>query len=339
MDTISYSTCRRSSTGARRILVAAALTALLSGCITLPQRERPALVNEPAAVQTREGRVPLPSGIDMARLAAIDERQGIRVYSDLVGIGEAADARVDLRFPSGAGRPVGTGKQLNERFVSMINATRRFEVFDDKARGIRDASEIVVEGMVVYAGQRFEQLLGQRKTVTTVRLAVRILDRETGAILPPAVPVIEGVYGAKAGEGKLLAPGESSNSAAVQDELRDDLDRALTDALRHAAAYLTLRMRPMGKVAAVDGSAVGLFGGEQHGLQPGDHLIVFRPRFSDDGKKRIMALATPVAVVRCDAVGTDSSQCALLRIAPGQKVNEDDYAVLSDESTRLRLDQ
>jgi len=323
-----------------RSAVSLSLIAALTGCFqSAPKVVDTVGVRTPEKVVIQSAGVPMPSGVDMVRLRGIDEGQALRVYSDLVGIGEADGSKVELRFPKSRAGKVGTGKQLNERFVAMVNESQRFEVFDDEATGLRDASEIVVEGMVVYAGQRWDELLGQRKAITTVRLSVRIVDKATGELIPPAFRTIEGIYGEQAGEGTLLAKGRSLTDPAVVDSLMSDLDQALEDALRSAVVQLELRMRPIGKVIAARDGSVGLFGGERHGLVAGDRMVVFRPEITTIGEKEVIGLSEPIAVVGCDSVAVESTQCTTLRLAPGKAVQVGDYAVLSDESTARRLDK
>ena len=88
----------------------------------------------------------------------------------------------------------------------------------------------------------------------------------------------------------------------------------------------------MARVLAVDGDQTGLVGGSVHGLQGGDELVIFRATTARVGNSEIFATTRPVAVVKCDGVGTESSQCRVTRRDPALAPQAGDYAVLSDFS-------
>jgi hypothetical protein len=57
------------------------------------------------------------------------------------------------------------------------------------------------------------------------------------------------------------------------------------------------------------------------------------------GETQVFATMRPVAVVRCDGVGTETSQCTLVRRDPALNPQQGDYAVLTDFSaTGVRSD-
>jgi len=89
----------------------------------------------------------------------------------------------------------------------------------------------------------------------------------------------------------------------------------------------------MGKVVSVDGDQIGMLGGQAHGFQGKDEVVVFRATTIrlPTGKEEF-ASTRPVAVARCDGAGTRTSQCVVIRRAPGMTIQNGDYTVLSDFS-------
>lgn len=285
------------------------------------------------------GAVPLPSGIDMRRMRALDERhgRGLRVYSNLAGIGDSPSAKTELLFPSIKGRAIGTSKQLNQQFVTDMNSTNRFEMFDDTSTGVRSNSDIVVEGMVVSVMQEWRELIGQRKAVTRVRMTIQIKDTQTGRIIPPNLATLTGVYGLDPGEGTLLPKGARATDPSIEDNLRSDVEYAFRRVIETVAAKLESSMRPLGKVLMAEGNYVGIQGGERHGFRGNDRLTIFRPTFGQVAGEQGIVFASPIASVQCDAVGVEQSQCQIKRMAEGSTIKAGDYAVLADESLKLRV--
>ena len=111
--------------------------------------------------------------------------------------------------------------------------------------------------------------------------------------------------------------------------------RAFDDAARRVDQVL----RPLGRVLSVDGEQIGIAGGSATGLQGGDELVIFRATTTRLGSTEVIASTVPSVVVRCDGVGTASSQCIVVRRDPQRQPQAGDYAVLTDHSARdTRLD-
>jgi hypothetical protein len=77
---------------------------------------------------------------------------------------------------------------------------------------------------------------------------------------------------------------------------------------------------------------VGIVGGTRHGFQSGDTLVLFHAETMTLGGRQVISRTQPLAVVRCDGVGTETSQCDLTQVDPRFQVKPGDYAVLSDAS-------
>mgnify|MGYP006976406619 CR=1 FL=1 len=122
---------------------------------------------------------------------------------------------------------------------------------------------------------------------------------------------------------------------AMQRRLGQDYERAMQRAFDDAARRVEAVLRPMGRVLAVDGEQMGLVGGSIHGLQSGDELVIFRATVAKVGETQVFATMRPVAVVRCDGVGTETSQCTLVRRDPALNPQQGDYAVLTDFSATI----
>jgi hypothetical protein len=164
-------------------------------------------------------------------------------------------------------------------------------------------------------------------------------DRYSGKLLFPAAVEVVGQTGRTTGDRAVIAPGDRMDSAAVQRRLGQDYERAMQRAFDDAARRIEAVLRPMGRVLAVDGEQMGLVGGSIHGLQGGDELVVFRATVAKVGETQVFSTMRPVAVVRCDGVGTETSQCTLIRRDPALQPQPGDYAVLTDyAATGVRSD-
>ena len=138
--------------------------------------------------------IKIPSGVDFLRAKLLGRGDAMKVYVNMVGIGDPKEEK--LLFPRGRSDAVGTHRQMDRRFMDAIQKTQRFEVYDDTSGGIRDKSDIVVDGMIVASTQNIEDFTALRKSVTTVRLSVQIKDTATGKLLKART--ISGVYGDEA---------------------------------------------------------------------------------------------------------------------------------------------
>lgn len=278
--------------------------------------------------------IKLPSGIDYFRLKLLERGQPMRVYVNMVGIGDKSDDK--LLVSKRVGDSIGNHRQMDRRFMDAIRETNRFEVYDDTAGGVRDKSDIVVDGMIVAATQDINDLTAIRKAVTTVRLSIQIKDTSTGKLIKART--VTGVEGDEAGKGTVVANEAALKSETVQRNLANDYERALTDALRSAAAYVERTMRPVARMQEVDDGAVMIIGGTNHGVREGDKLTVFRAKTTRVGETETFGIMKPVAIIECSSVNTDSSQCEIKETGNQGPPQKGDYAVLSDESLKLRME-
>jgi len=285
-----------------------------------------------ATVACAEEEIRMPGGVDYSRLKNLEQgrHQKMKVYVNMVGIGEKSD--LNLLIPAHAGKSVGTHSQMNRRFMDAIKSTERFEVFDDSASGMRDQSDIVVDGMVVAATQDLEDYSAFRKSVTTVRLSLQVKDTLSGKVLRGKT--LTGNHGSEPREGTLIRTDKELASKPIQESLSNDFERALNEVLSNAAAYVERTFRPLGKVIQTEDKDVLLSGGEADGLRSQDRLVVFRTSFIKEGGREMPGLMKPVALIECPAVSAETSQCNVLRqkdeIKPGY------FALVIDDSIRLK---
>lgn len=321
----------------RPALVAALALVLLAGCKTTPRQ--PESPHAAPAVRPQEGAIRMPAGVDYARARLIAENRRVKIYAELLGIGEPGNEK--LLFPPRVAQDIGvTPTQLRRRFLDTVARSRRFELYDSTSTVTADASDIVIDGMVTGTTQEIVPIEGgARVAVTRVRLSLQMKDRYSGKLLFAAPVEVVGQTGRVTGDRTVIAPGETPGSAEVQRRLGQDYERAMQRAFDDASRRIADVLRPMARVLAVDGEQLGLIGGSVHGLQGGDELVVFRAQVVRVGTSEVFATTRPVAVVRCDGVGTETSQCSVIRRDPALQPQKDDYAVLSDFSaTGVRQD-
>jgi len=288
-----------------------------------------------AAGAVEMGEIPLPGGIDSERLQLIDKGQRMRVYVSLLGYD---DARGDVAvFPGEAGAALGSVERMNRRFMDMISATNRFQVFDDTDTGIRDASDIVITGQLTRASQVLERFVRGRKAVTTTALSIQIKNSLNGELLDQH-EAIE-VYGKNRGEGAWAMTETIARSPEFKDSLADDYAQAFSRTLEHAAAYFESSMRPLAKVIKADANTVTLLGGRKHGLQAGDEMVIFKVGEAKAGGDAFRRGLTPLALVRCEGVGKEGSVCKVTKREIGVDAPQaGHYAVLSDASLKYRFE-
>lgn len=278
--------------------------------------------------------VKIPSGVDFLRAKMLGRGVPMKVYVNMVGISDAKDEK--LLYAKGKGDAMGTHQQLNRRFMDSVQKTKRFEVYDDTAGGVRDKSDIVVDGMIVASTQNIEDFTATRKAVTTLRLSLQIKDTASGKLIKGRT--ITGVYGDRAGEGTLVRAEGDLAKPEIRNNLANDYQEALTEALENAAAFLERTIRPMARVKQVDGDDVLFVGGESHGVREGDKFVVFRSKVMKVGEVESFGIMKPVAVAECETVTTDSSQCKLKLKGREWPPQVDDYAVLADDSLKLKTE-
>ena len=321
--------------------VALLIGAVSAGCLTLPGKPA-ADPNAKPEQRIVEGPIRMAEGFNPILLEIIDEARRVRIYTQMNHIGDPQNDQ--LLFPARVSRQLGlTNSQMNRRFMDALLRTQRFEVFDPRYTGGvqgaarqkwgRERADIVVDCQVVDARQEIIDISPYRKIRTQVKISVHMINRRTGANLFDGDVAVEGSWGDVQGEGTMLAPNVSLQSAEVQSSLGGDYERALTKAFEEAVERIEQLVRPVGRVTYADARGLSMFGGIQHGFQGGDEVIVFRAhkRPMKDGHQRVFRIE-PLAVARCDGVGSDITQCDLLRIEPGAKPRDGDYTVLSDHS-------
>lgn len=301
-----------------------------------------AKVNPDAAapVKIAHGPVRMPAGVDFSRLQLVNEARLIRVYTQMTGVGDSSDDK--LLFSRDVAKKINlTNRQVNRRFMDMILATRRFQVFDDSTTVVRDGAsqtldgklmDITIDGQVVGSTQDVIEIMPYRKARTTVRLSVQMKDVSSGEQLFPAGVSVEGEWGMAQGEGTLLPPSAVMSSPDMQVSLANDYQRALDKALTEAVARIGQVLRPLGRVTFVDEQTVSIVGGSRHGFQGGDTVIIFHVDMTQLGERQVIAHTQPLAVAHCDGVGTETSQCDLTLVDTRYHMAVGDYAVLSDRS-------
>jgi len=297
-----------------------------------------------AAVQVAvvQGPVRMPSGFDPRFVQLVDEARLLRVYTQMRGIEDAPDSKLLFSREAAAKLDL-TNSQVNSRFASMVMESRRFQVFDDTSTVVREQSiqsldgktmDIVIEGMVQGSYQEIIPLDPYRKVKTTIRLAVNLKDVITGEQLLVGGVSVEGDYGMTQGEGTLLPPNANPGSPEMQSSMAADYQRALDKALSKAVARINHVLRPMARVTFVNDVAVGIIGGQSHGFQSSDELVVFRPQYTQINGKTKVAFTQPLGVIRCSGVGSETSQCDITHVDTRFTMVAGDFAVLSDVSAK-----
>lgn len=297
------------------------------------------------------GQVALPVGADFMRLgalekelAATDESQAKRladnqkmaVYIDLLGIGK--DTEAQLLFTRQKTLTEDSADKVRDRFMNKIVQTGRFRAFDarNSQSGVEDQTSIYVHGRILSTRQDILDRLGVRKAVTMVTLGLQIKDSRDGRILKSTN--ITGIYGDDAGEGELIPRDKSMKDPVVQNNLLNSYVSALDWALELAAASIERTYRPMGIVLASTKDTVEMYGGESHGIQPGDRFVIFRMQPIPGVARKDLGQKIPLAVVECMPSAT-SSTCKIVDKASGAEIRQMDPAVLNDTSLKLRTDR
>lgn len=327
----------------RRATLACALVSgalLISGCKTAPKApdRHAADTEKPKEI----AQIKMPAGADRASAELIEQGRRFSIYVELLGIDDPRDKKLLVR--ADVAQKLGiTNTQMRRRFMDTVMRSRRFEVFDSTSSVTADKSDLVVDGMVTQVTQEIVPLEGGvRVSRTRVELSVQGRHRYDGnPLFPGGAVVVVGQTGASSGDRVVLSPADRVDSPAVQERLAIDYERGLRRALDLAAAKLADVVRPMGKVVSVEPDQIGMLGGQSHGFQGGDEVVVFRATMVrlPSGKEEF-ASTRPIAVARCDGAGTRTSQCVIIRRAPNMTPQAGDYAVLSDFSanTQPRVD-
>lgn len=319
-----------------RLVLAAGAATLAAGCAG-PKPAVPvdphAKVVQPVAV----GDIRMPQGVDLDRLKLIEQLRRPKIYAEVIGRSDVG--REKLLFNDEMGRALGlTDRQVTRRFIDTVARSRRFEIYDSTASVTAEQSDYVVDAQVTSATQELVPIEGGlRVSRTRVRLSVQLKNRYTGGstegepMFDKPVEVV-GETGLVTNDRVVLRASESQGDPAVQRRLGVDYERALQRAFDGAAERIESVLRPLGKVVSVEGRSVGILGGIRHGLQGDDELVVFRAKVIRVGGRDAPASTRAVAVIRCDGVGSATSQCDVIRQHPDFRPQEGDFAVLSDHS-------
>lgn len=315
----------------RRAAALIGLAALLAACKTNPPAPDR---NAPVPVQQSSGAIRMPAGVNLERVRLIDQGRKTKVYAEMIGVGDPANEK--LLFPAAIAQQLGlTARQMQRSFTDTVARSRRFEVYDSTGSVTAEASDIVVDAMVVETKQDLRDIEGGlRIAVTQVRLSLQMKDRYSGKLLFPAPVVVVGQTGRSTGDRVVLKGNERTDQPEVQRRLAQDWSTAMYRAFDDAARRVDQVLRPLGRVLSVDGEQIGIAGGSATGLQGGDELVIFRATTTRLGATDVIASTMPSVVVRCDGVGTDSSQCVVVRRDPQRQPQAGDYAVLTDHSAR-----
>lgn len=274
----------------------------------------------------------MPSGADLGRTRLLDQGRMTKVYVDMLRI----DGDSKQMFPAEMARLVDiTPAGLTRLFTDTILKSRRFEVYDLRSTVTAEHADIVVDAQIIAATQEFRPLEGGLQAADTrVLLSVQMKDMYTGKFLLGTAVQVEGRNGLVSGERAVLQPGERADAPLVRQRLAADYQRALRRAFIGAGQRIEAILRPQARLVSVDGADVAIFGGAQHGLQAEDELVVFRPKVVKLGEREIFGAIKPVALIRCDSIQTDTSQCTVRTLAPDFKPQEGDYAIITDASLR-----
>jgi len=310
---------------------------LLGACVTKPVKDdRHAATNERLA----QGAIRMPAGVDFKSVRLIEQGRRMKVYAELLGIDNAKDKTLLVRPDVALALNI-TNAQMRRRFVDTVSRPRRFEVYDTTTSVTAEQSDLVVDAMVTQVTQEIKAIEGgARVSVTQVRLSVQGRHRYDGTPLFVAPVEVVGQTGATTGDRVVIAPGERVDNPEVQKRLGLDYERALQRAFDAASARMAAVIRPVGKVVSVDGNQFGMLGGQAHGFQGGDEVVVFRATTIKlpSGEEEFSSTRT-VVVARCDGTGTRTSQCVVIKLSPDLKMQPGDFAVLSDFSaTGVRVD-
>lgn len=324
----------RKTPDAQRIrAVLASVCLVLTACAS----RGPVDPNAKEDIQVAVGNIKMPSGVDLSRLRFVELARRPKVYVEVIGRGAAGNEKV--LFNADAARSLDlTDAQIARRFRDTIIATRRFDTYTTNQTVTAEESDYVINLMFTGSTQELVPIEGGRQVVRTrVRVSAQLINRFTdsasdaGYRFDKAIDVV-GETGAVSGDRVVLLAGESAGQSAVQKRMAVDYERALQRAFDEVVDRISQISRPMAKVVGVDGNSVGLVGGVRHGFQGNDEMVVFRAKLIRVDGQDVPSLIRPVAVVRCDGVGSIQSQCDVVRQRSGDAPKEGDFAILTDEA-------
>lgn len=315
---------------------------LLQGCVASLERKKEPDPMAAPDIEVSQGRVVMPSGVDLSRILMADQALKTKVYTEMRGIGDPNNEK--LLFPRQVASSIGvTPTQMQRRFMDTISRSKRFEVYDSSTSVTADATDVVIEAMVTSTTQDLVPIEGgQRVSVTAVRLSMYMKNRYTGQPLFPGGGSIEvqGQTGRVTGDRVVLGPRDNEKTPEVQARLGRDYERAMQRAFDAAAKRIDAVLRPVGVVRSIDGDYISVTGGQNNGLQRGDRLVVFKGKPQKVGKQTELFGIIPVAAVACSGVGGNASTCEVIRRNPKLTPAVGDYVVLTDvDADGTRLEQ
>lgn len=319
--------------------LACAGTALLGGCVatmpTLGGASSSAAPAAPAGVQVvPPGAIPMPPGADYHRATLLNEGKVTKVYVDVLRFGDDG-ARKDLFPPSMQSRVEFSRAGVTRLFTDTILQSRRFEVYDMRSSVTADKTEYVVDAQVIQATQVLRPLEGGlRVAETRVTVSVQMKNVYENSFVFPAAVLVDGITGQTSGGRTVLTQADNPSDPRIVNSLAADYQNALRLAFAKATERIESILRPLGRVTAIDGQDVGVFGGFRNGYQQGDEMVVFRAQTTTLGGREVFSLTRPVALVSCNGVGTETSQCVIRQKVAGTEPQAGDYTVITDESLR-----
>ena len=319
------------TTPPRPLVRAAAVLALatLSACKTSPdQPDR----NAKPEVKETVGAITMPAGANY-RLVQLAEK-GIKpkIYTRVRGMGDPSNEK--LLFAANVAATIGvTPVQIQRRFMDTVGKTKRYEVYDSSTSATPEASDYIVDAQFTSSTQELRRLEGGvRVSVTRGQVNANLIDRYSGKPLWDAPVEAVGTTGGSSSDRIALQPNENERDPAVQQKLGIDYERAMQRAFDRLAARIDSDLRPMGKVVGTEGDGITIVGGQRNGLQRGDELVVFSASLTKIGDQNEFINMRPLVAVRCNGVGSATSQCDVVRRNPKQTVKIGDYVILTDHS-------
>ncbi|WP_077037177.1 hypothetical protein [Pelomonas sp. KK5] len=313
-----------------RLTTASALLLFVAACAT----DKPLISpHAPEKVQQTQGAIRMPSGVYLEGLRTIDNAARTKLYVQMEYIGEPGKDK--LMFSPAVARSLDlTPRQMQRVLMDTLLASRRFDVLSMDNSVTAEMSNFQVTALVTDAYQKLEPTEGGRRVaISRVKLSLQIKNLYTGElVMQDRAIAVEGQSGLSSGDRTVLGPKDDPASPMAQQSLAADYKNALHRAFKEAAIRVGEIFRPVGKVVSADGDSLGLLGGIRQGFQGKDELVVFRVKTAPIAGKEEIVSTVPVAVVRCDGVGSNTSQCEIIRRHATLKPELGDYAILSDVS-------
>lgn len=313
---------------ATHLLAAVALLAL-AACQTNPTRPD---ANAKPDIKVSEGSILMPAGANYRLVQLAEKGAKPKIYTQVRGMGDRSNEKLLFRADVAAAIGV-TPVQIQRRFMDTVGKTKRYEVYDSSTTATAEASDYVVDAQFVSSAQEIRRLEGGvRVAVTRVQVNANLIDRYSGRPLWDAPVEAVGTTGLSSSDRMVLQPGENERDPEVQRRLGIDYETAMQRAFDRLAARIDADLRPMGKVVGVDGDGISIVGGQRNGLQRGDELVVFSAGLTRIGDQQEFINMRPLVAVRCNGVGSATSQCDVVRRNPQREVKVGDFVILTDHS-------